>query len=284
MAADTNILQQDLVYAGLDAILATLPLDLCAYLHAAVDGGPQLYMRRPDLAAMDPSDAFDLFTALRHTLDAGRDVDAIITIGGFNALAVTTQGAVSAGLHVVGRRGGALSDEEQRVASGLCRSLGTASNALDAAMHGDDDSARDVVPVATPLRITVSIEGAEPEVEVTLALGSDVLVGRASDPSPAAAVVLAVLDAVGHDAQLTRAGEGRIGDELVLVVELTDGRGRRAFGVSERGKDPLQSSAQATLDAVARLGSTPVESGGPRELSSAARSLVFRNRPTRASA
>jgi len=53
--AEAGVVVQDIVYAGLEAIGAAIPLDLCAYLHATDDQGPQLLLGAPDLASIEPT-------------------------------------------------------------------------------------------------------------------------------------------------------------------------------------------------------------------------------------
>ncbi len=110
-----------------------MSLDLCAYLHAAGDLGPQLYLSRPSLAEMDATEAFNLFSALRDTLEDEHDGDEIILLGGYLALAVTTRGRHSRGLHVIGRRDLSLEEPERELSVKLCRSFGRATHTLESA-------------------------------------------------------------------------------------------------------------------------------------------------------
>src|SRR3954467_5988996 len=103
-ATALGVLVQGVAYAGPDALRAALPLDLCAYLHTTADAGPQLYLRSPDLSKMEATSAFNLFTALRDTLDNQETEGAITPISGFESFTVVTVGLRSRGLFVVGRR------------------------------------------------------------------------------------------------------------------------------------------------------------------------------------
>src|SRR3954466_2491171 len=89
-ATELGVLVQRVAYAGLDALRAALPLDLCAYLHTAADAGPQLYLRAPDLSRLDATDAFNLFGALRDTLDSQATEGATTPINGFHSFTVVT--------------------------------------------------------------------------------------------------------------------------------------------------------------------------------------------------
>src|SRR3954470_12208703 len=120
-ATELGVLVQRVAYAGLDALRAAIPLDLCAYLHTTADAGPQLYLRAPDLSKMDATSAFSLFSSVRDTLDNQETEGAITPISGFESFTVVTQGLRSRGLFVLGRREYPLDSHEQEVASNLCR-------------------------------------------------------------------------------------------------------------------------------------------------------------------
>src|SRR3954462_10654640 len=95
---EVGLLVQQVAYAGLDALRAALPLDLCAYLHTTADAGPQLYLRAPDLSQLEATDAFNLFSALRDTLDRQDTEGATTTVNGFQSFTVVTTGVRSRGL------------------------------------------------------------------------------------------------------------------------------------------------------------------------------------------
>ncbi|MCI0345729.1 MAG: hypothetical protein L0221_09855 [Chloroflexi bacterium] len=245
---ETGLVIQDLVYAGLDALGAATSLDLCAFLHAAGDLGPQLYLARPSLAEMDATEAFNLFTALRDTSEDEHDGDEIILLGGYLALAVTTRGRYSRGLHVIGRRDGSLDEHERELAVKLCRSFGRAAHALESA----PDRPR---TAAAPARVAVELVGDLTRAEVAVPIGGEVRTGTAEAPAAPRAVALAVIDAVDQSLKLGEAIEGEIGTERAVLVLLTDERGRSILGASlcGAGADPLQATAAAALDAASRL-------------------------------
>jgi hypothetical protein len=122
--ADAGLMVQDVVYTGLEAMRAAVPLDLCAYLHATEDQGPQLFLGAPDLASIDPTDAFSLFTALRDALQDPHEGDETMLLGGYLAIAVSTEGPVSRGLHVVGRHETPFEPEERAIIARLAGALG----------------------------------------------------------------------------------------------------------------------------------------------------------------
>ena len=249
-AADSGLLVQDLVYGGLEALTVAMPLDLCAYLHAAGDAGPQLYLTTPSLAQMDATEAFNLFSALRDALEDEHDGDETILLGGYLALAVSTQGRYSRGLHVLGRREGAIEDHERALSVKLCGSFGRAAHALEAAT----DRPR-IAP--TPARVAVELVGDMTRAEVAVPLSGELRTGTAEAQSAPRAVALAVIDAVDQSLKLAEAIEGEVGAERAVLVLLGDERGRTALGAAlcGPGSDPLQATAAATLDAASRLGS-----------------------------
>lgn len=137
-APELDLSVQELIYAGLEALEAAVALDLCAYLHVSGDFGPQLFLSSPALSSLDPSQAFDLFCALRDALDwAAMQADElderVVELAGFSAVTVTTDGPHSRGLHAFGRSGRPLMDQERAVAGRLARALGTSCHRLETA-------------------------------------------------------------------------------------------------------------------------------------------------------
>jgi hypothetical protein len=242
-AGDLGLVIQDVIYAGLDALLAAMPLDLCAYLHLAEGTGPQLYLRTPDLSSMDANECFALFGALRDALDANEQDDTPLDVRGFHALAINTPGSRSRGLHVVGRRSGALADPEQTLAGRLGRALGTATHALEA-----------VGPTAgePALRLSVEVVEGGPQADIAVDTGGSTRTGRGTAESPFEAVALAVLDAFNGDYRLIHAGLQDAGRERVALVIVENAEHERGLG-SSLGQDPLQATAAAALEAVNRL-------------------------------
>lgn len=137
-APELDLSVQELIYAGLEAVEAALAVDLCAYLHVSGDFGPQLFLSSPALASLDPSQAFDLFCALRDALDwaalQNEEVtERVVELAGFSAVTIATTGLGSRGLHAVGRKVRPLMDQERAVALKLCRALGVACHRLETA-------------------------------------------------------------------------------------------------------------------------------------------------------
>ena len=128
---------QEVIYAGLDALRAARPdIDLAAYLHAAGDNGPQLFLASPTLASMKPNEAFELFGALRDALsqrDAAHEDEPTGIVAGFHAVIVVTGGNASRGLHAVGRRDEALTADDGAALARLAHTLGTVNHRIEEA-------------------------------------------------------------------------------------------------------------------------------------------------------
>lgn len=249
-AADPGLYVQRIVYAGLDALKAVTPLDLCAYVHAASGFGPQLYLRAPDLSAMDANEAFTLFTSLQAMLDSEARPDGPVQVGPFTALAVVTAGSSSRGLTVAGRKDGFLEPAEQSAVAELSRAVGAVCHLLE-------EAGPEVEPPAVQLSVHVGLTDAQAEVSVRR--GGDAREGRAEAPSPTVAVALATLDAVAASCKLAQAQDDEIGGERAMLVLVRDDQGNAALGSALCGDDALQATAQATLEAAARLAPRPAK-------------------------
>jgi hypothetical protein len=245
-AADSGLLVQRVVYAGLDALRAVIPLDLCAYVHVATGFGPQLYLRAPDLSSMDANEAFTLFTALQTTLDAETPPDGMVQVGPYSAVAVLSSGAASRGLTVVGRRETPLEPGEQATATELCRAVGGVCHVLE-------EAGPEIEPPT--IRLSVHVGLTDAQAEVTVQRGGETREGHGEASSPTAAVALATLDAVAASCKLAHAMDDEIAGERAMLVLVRDDQGNVALGSSLCSDDALQATAQATLDATARLAS-----------------------------
>jgi hypothetical protein len=141
-ALDLSI--QEVVYAGLEALRAVAPLDLCAYLHSSPTSGPQLFLATPDLAAASGAKAFTIFSDLRDALERPRfpangttssGLDETVTeVASHPALVVVSTGAGSKGVHAVGRDKEPFSDAERDALVRLSLALGTATHRLQQAV------------------------------------------------------------------------------------------------------------------------------------------------------
>jgi hypothetical protein len=128
---------QELVYAGLDALLAMADLDVCAYLHDSDETGPQLFLGAPTLADAKSPKAFGLFadlsTALERAHGDGTGTGPTVAdelVGGVRCVLVTTVGRNGRGVHAVGRRADDLSDATRAAMVRLATALGTAVHRL----------------------------------------------------------------------------------------------------------------------------------------------------------
>jgi hypothetical protein len=249
--SEAGLLIQEVVYSGLEAITSVIPLDFCAYLHATGDLGPQLYLTKPTLAEMDATEAFNLFSALRDTLQDDHEGDETILLGGYLAVAVSTRGKYSRGLHVIGRRDVSLDDHERELAMKLCRSFGRTAHTLEAATDHPKKTAAPVVA-----RVAVEMVGDLTRAEVAVPMQGEIRTGTAEAPSAPRAVALAVIDAMDQSLKLGEAIEGEIASERAVLVLLADERGRSALGsaLCGAGADPLQATASAAIEAASRLG------------------------------
>ena len=242
---EVGLLVQQVAYAGLDALRAALPLDLCAYLHTTADAGPQLYLRAPDLSAMDATEAFNLFSALRDTLDNQETEGATTQVGGFQSFTVVTSGVRSRGLFVVGRNEYALDPDEQETVTALCRAIGAVGHALDDAALAEADP--------TPVRVAVEVRGGQARADVLVSRSGEMRIGQGEAPSPIVAVALATLDAVDRSLKLAHSSEDEIGSERAVLVLVRDDTGHNALGSALSGTDALQATASAALQAADRL-------------------------------
>ena len=254
--ADAGMVVQDVVYAGLEAMRAAVPLDLCAYLHATEDQGPQLFLGAPDLASIDPTEAFSLFSALRDALHDPHEGDETILLGGYLAIAVSSDGPRSRGLHVVGRRETPFEHEERAVVARLAGSLGRLIHSIE---QPHAITAVDPRPDGgTPIRVAVEMLSYRARAEVSAPFGDEIRTGTGEAPTAPRAVALAVIDAVDASLKLRDTAEGDIGGERAVLVLLTDASERPSLGatlIDQTASDALRATANAALEAAQRLSS-----------------------------
>jgi hypothetical protein len=242
---EPGIVVQDVVYAGLDALRAVIPLELCAYLHAVAGFGPQLYLRSPDLSTMDAGEAFDVFTALRDALDSAEGDDWPLEVAGYDALAIPTAGTASRGVCVVGRRDRPLTFPEQDTAGLLWRAMGSACHAVEAATRP--------MPERSALRVSVEAVDGVAKAEVVVPGESGIRRGNGEAPSPTTAVALAALDAAHPAFKLGEVVDGEVSGERVMLVLVRDDQNHGAVGAALCASDHLHAAASATLEAANRL-------------------------------
>lgn len=252
--ADAGLMVQDVVYTGLEAMRAAVPLDLCAYLHATEDQGPQLFLGAPDLASIEPTDAFSLFTALRDALQDPHEGDETMLLGGYLAIAVSTEGPLSRGLHVVGRHETPFEPEERAIIARLAGALGRLIHSVEQP-HA---AAQPRTTAGGPIRVAVEMLSDRARAEVSAPFGDEIRTGTGEAPTAPRAVALAVIDAVDASLKLRDTAEGDIGGERAVLVLLTDSSERIALGatlIDLTSSDALRATASAALDAALRLSS-----------------------------
>ncbi|HVL90966.1 MAG TPA: hypothetical protein VM841_12105 [Actinomycetota bacterium] len=250
---DAGMLVQDIVYAGLEALRSAVALDLAAYLHEAPDQGPQLFLGAPTLAEIEPTAAFNLFAALRDGLGEERNGDDIV-VPGFCAVAITTSGPVSRGVHVLGRRDAALADYEREVLVRLAYTFAALAHSVEHAPPPD------VSPVQagawfTPARVVVETVPGGAEATVTVVAGDESRTQTAQASSTPRAVAVAAVAAVDPSLKVVEAGEEQIGDVRAVLALVADATGRQTIGsaVVDEQNDSLRAAAAAALDAAVRL-------------------------------
>jgi len=252
--AEAGVVVQDIVYAGLEAMGAAIPLDLCAYLHATDDQGPQLFLGAPDLASIEPTEAFSLFTALRDALQDPHEGDETMLLGGYLAIALSTEGPSSRGLHVVGRRETPFEPGERAVIARLAGSLGRL-------IHASEQPRAIATPgsgAGAPIRVAVEMLSDRARAEVSAPFGDEIRTGTGEASTAPRAVALAVIDAVDASLKLRDTAEGDIGGERAVLVLLSDGSDRPALGatlIDQHAPDALRATAGAALEAAQRLSS-----------------------------
>jgi hypothetical protein len=252
--SDPGLMLQDIVYAGLEAMRIAIPLDLCAYLHAAEDQGPQLFLGTPDLASVDPTEAFSLFSALRDALQDPHEGDETMLLGGYLAVAVSSEGPRSRGLHVVGRKESPFEDPERDVIARLSGSLGAIVHSLEQPHVAS--GRRDVA--GAPIRVAVEMLSDRARAEVSAPFGDEIRTGTGEAATAPRAVALAVIDAVDASFKLRDTVEGEIGGERVVLVLLSDPSDVVSLGaalIDQAASDALRATAAAALEAAQRLSS-----------------------------
>ena len=239
---------QTVAYAGLDALLAVHPFDLCAYLHVGEQLGPQLYMRRPTLASLDPAVAFRLFSALRDQLDAAGGDDRRTSIEGFDARLVPSSGPHSRGLLVTGMR----LDSGESADEPAAESTATLAHAVMQVCHLAETALVRHAPAAVR-HVTVETRDGATHATVTIEHEGVARVGHAEAAAAPTAVASATLEALDPSLKVMAAGEDGIGTERAVLVLVEDAAGRSAVGASLIGADAMSAAATAALDAAAAL-------------------------------
>jgi hypothetical protein len=250
--ADAGLLVQDIVYAGLAALQAAVKVDLAAYLHASEEQGPQLFLGTPDLASIDPSEAFGLFSALRDALQDAHEGDETMLLGGYLAVVLSSEGPRSRGLHVVGRKETPFEESERETVTALSRAIGSIVHALE--RPESIEAVR--ISAGSPIRVAVEMVEDRARAEVAAPFGDEIRTGSAEAQSATRAVALAVIDAVDSSLKLRDIVEGDIGGERAVLVLLSDQTEHVELGaalIDRTVSDALRATASAALEAAMRL-------------------------------
>jgi len=238
---------QSIAYAGLDALLIAVPLELCGYLHVGQDAGPQLYLRRPRLADLEPNDAFRLFSTIRDQLDESGTDARRVQVDGFDAVMEGSSGPNSRGLWVAGRHDAAITESDAAVVGALGRAVMGVCHAAEAVAIGNAS--------ASVVRVTIETSDDGMQAEVALDHAGQERVGRGGASTALSAVASATLDAIDPSLKLVAADEDAISESRAVLVLVRDGLGRSSVGASLIGGDPLRAAATAAVIAAgARVG------------------------------
>lgn len=251
---DAGLLVQRIVYAGLEALRAVAPLDLAAYLHEAPDQGPQLFLGSPTLADIEPTAAFNLFAALRDGLGADRDGDDL-DVPGFRAIAITTSGPVSRGVHVIGRRDAPLQSFERETLVRLVRTFAGLGHSVEEAPASVREAAVPAPAVLIPVRVVVETVSGGAQATVAVQTPNGTVTQTAQAAGTSRAVASAAVACLDPSLKVVEAGEEQIaGAHAVLVlVSATDGRQMLGSALVDEQTDTLRAAATAALEAAARL-------------------------------
>ena len=254
MSGDGGLLVQTIVYAGLEALRAAVPLDLAAYLHETPDQGPQLFLGAPTLADIDPTAAFNLFAALRGGLGSQRDGEEL-DVPGYRAIAITTGGAVSKGVHVLGRRASAPTPDERAGLVRLAHTFAALGHSVEQAPPGAAPANGDGLRRIAPVRVVVETVPGGAEATVTIDIDGRPVTQTAHASGTARAVATAAVACVDPSLKVVEAGEEQIGGAraVLALIAATDGRQMLGTSLIDDQTDSLRATSIAALDAAERL-------------------------------
>src|SRR5579871_3523183 len=239
------LVQQRVVYAGLDALRLVLAPDLCACLYEARGQSPQLYLRAPDLAALTATEAFTLFGGLRDLLELKDVNEAGRSVAGYTTIARATSGDASRAVWAVGRWNGSFDAYEEEVADGVIKAAGAVAHAIDEAAAPDDATGA--------IRIALDAQGDRVHAQVWVPVAGEVHSAAADGPSPTVAVANATLATVNPALKLGSVGEDVIDGERAVLVLVRDAAGQPGLGSSLCGDDLLRAVATASYRAARAL-------------------------------
>ena len=171
------------------------------------------------------------------------------------AVAVSSEGPYSKGLHVVGRKETPFEDTERAVIARLSGSIGRIVHSLE-----QPSATPDVRQPAgaDPIRVAVEMLSDHARAEVSAPFGDEIRTGTGEAGTGPRAVALAVIDAVDASFKLRDTVEGEIAGERAVLVLLSDQADKVSLGaalVDRSASDALRATASAALEAAQRLGS-----------------------------
>jgi hypothetical protein len=235
------LIQQRVVYAGLDALRLVLAPDLCACLYDGAGQSPQLYLRTPELSTLTATEAFTLFGGLRDLLELRDLSEAGGTVAGYTAITRATSGEASRAVWAVGRWDGDFDAYQEEVADGLIKASGAVAHAIDEAAAPDEATGA--------IRIALDAQGERSHAEVWVPVAGSVHSASAEGPSPTSAVANATLATVNPALKLGSVAEDVIDGERAVLVLVRDANGNVGLGSALCGEDLLRAVAMAAYRA-----------------------------------
>ncbi|HEX7097045.1 MAG TPA: hypothetical protein VF183_14250 [Acidimicrobiales bacterium] len=228
-----------LVHAGLDQLDQATSLDLLAYLHVPRYDEPTLFLRRPELGSLTPTRAYRLFARIVQAVRGGAS-EGTFTLDSLVAVFLRTPGAISDGIHILGRENGVLDSSALPALRTTARTFATICNQFAAGTPTDLETPRLVVELGD--------EGTTVHVSAPTGEGHT---GAATATEAQEAVVRAVLQASNCDYTFREAREVPVENGRAVLVVLTDDKGTPHPGFVVSGEDVLQATAAATIRAIA---------------------------------
>jgi hypothetical protein len=239
--AERALIQQRVVYAGLDALRLVLAPDLCACLYDGSGQSPQLYLRAPELGALSATEAFTLFGGLRDLLDLPDVSQAGSTVAGYTTITRATSGEASRAVWAVGRWDGSFDAYEEEVADGVITATGAVAHAIDEAAAPDEATGA--------IRISLDSQGDRVHAQVWVPVAGAVHSASGDGPSPTIAVASATLATINPALKLGSVAEDVIDGERAVLVLVRDAVGQAGLGSALCGDDLLRAVATASYRA-----------------------------------
>lgn len=226
-----------LVDAAFDLIDEIGTISLCAYLHVPHTDQPLLFLQKPTLESLTPTDNFRLMHTIT-MLSNGRKPVAAFRHGALSGHYVRTSGTVSDGLFVFGDIQEA---ETAKRLTGVCRAFARVLHQF----HLDEGDSR-----LDPPLLDLEQHDDLSKVNVTLNHGSRTLHGTAVAFSPEEAVAKSVIIALGEGHRFDDVQTIDVGTRSAVLVVAHDPNGALRLGLAISDGDILQTTAVATKRAL----------------------------------